>query len=240
MLARRIGAAAGCAIFLCVTSAWAYRPYDSTDADVADDDEVELELGWRNSQFETDEEQAAGAVFNLGIGHEREIVFEGEWRRSESPSAESDSSIGDVGLFLKQVHRRGSLQGERGMAVASECGVLIPTRSEDSGPGGECVLIASHSSSVLTFHTNASIAFETDHRWSNSIGLIVEGPESWRIRPGLELLREDSAGEEPELSMLVGAVWNSFEGLAFDLAYRRGLEPSKEPSEWRVGITWSR
>jgi hypothetical protein len=238
MRARRIGATAGCGIFLCVTSAWAYRPYDSTDADVADKGAIELELGWRNSRFETDEEQAAGAVFNLGIGHDREIVFEGEWR--DSSTADSGSSIGDVGLFLKQVHRRGSLQGDRGMSVASECGVLVPTRSENSGPGGECALIASHSSSVLSFHANASIAFETDHHWANSIGLILEGPESWRVRPGLELVREDGAGEKPRLSILVGAVWNTIEGLTVDLAYRRGLEPSREPSEWRIGMTWSR
>ncbi|HEU5137995.1 MAG TPA: hypothetical protein VFU13_22820 [Steroidobacteraceae bacterium] len=227
-----------CVILLCSPAAWAYRPYDSTDADVADDDEIELEVGWRDSKIESDHEQAARAVLNFGIGRDREIVVEGEWQRS--PGAKSESSIGDVGLFLKQVHRRGSLQGEPRMSVASECGALIPTRSEDSGLGGECALIASHSISMLSLHANASLAFETDHRWVNSIGLILEGPDSWRIRPGLELVREDAAGDDAEFSMLAGAIWNSADGLEFDVAYRRGLQPSGEPSEWRVGITWSR
>lgn len=229
--------AAAC-LLLCVPSAWAYRPYDSTDADVAGDDEIEMELGWRDLNVDADHEQTAVGALNFGMGHRREIVLEGEWQRLESP-AESVTTFGDVGLFIKQVHRRGSLQGERGMSVASECGVLIPTKSGDSGPGGECALIASHSSSVLSLHANAAIAFETDHRWANSLGLIIEGPESWRIRPGLELLRDDTEDERAQVSMLVGAVWNSADGLAFDIAYRRGLEPSREPREWRVGMTWS-
>ena len=234
---RRIGAALTCGLLLSVPSAWAYRPYDSTDADVADDSEVEIEAGWREATFESDDERAAAAVFSFGMGHDREIVLEGEWQHSDS---NTDSSLGDVGLFLKQIHRRGSLQGEPGMSVASECGVLIPTRSADSGPGGQCALIASKSNSVLSLHLNASIAFETDHHCSNSLGLILEGPATWRVRPGLELLREDTAGERAELSMLIGAVWSSTEGLAFDLAYRHGLEPSGEPREWRVGMSWSR
>jgi hypothetical protein len=222
------------------TAGWAYRPYDSTDADVAEDDELEIELGWRDLKLEPDEEQALGAVFNFGIGHEREIVLEGEWQRYESQATGTQSAIADVGLFLKQVHRAGSLQGESGVSVASECGVLIPTKAEDSGPGGECTLIASHNSSMLSWHANAGIAYETDHRWASTLGLIVEGPESWRIRPGLELLREEVAGESAEVSVLVGAVWNASDGLAFDLAYRRAIEPSSEPSEWRIGMTWSR
>ena len=237
---RQTGAATACCLMLSASSAWAYRPYDSTDADVADEDELEIELGWRDAEFEPDQERAIAAVFNFGIGHERELVLEGQWDRFESPSAGTHSSVNDVALLLKQVHRRGSLQGELGLSVASECGVLVPTEGEDSGLGGECALIASHSSSMLSFHANVALAFETDHRWANSLGLIVEGPGSWRVRPGLELLREHAEGEDTEVSMLVGGVWNPAERLAIDLAYRRGLEPSNEPSEWRIGLAWSR
>jgi hypothetical protein len=205
---------------------------------VADDDELEIELGWRDSKSETEEERAARAVVNFGIGHGREIILEGEWQHSQAATGESQSSFGDGALFLKQVHRRGSLQGERGLSIASECGVLIPTSSEESGPGGECTLIASHGSSLLSLHANAAIAFETDHRWSHSFGLILEGADSWRWRPGLELRHEDAEDERAGFSVLVGMVWNSAEGLAFDLAYRRGLEPSTEPREWRIGMTW--
>jgi hypothetical protein len=230
---------ATCVILVCAAPAWAYRPYDSTDADVADDDELEIELGWRDSKAQTDEESAVSAVFNFGIGHGREIILEGEWQRTQASGGESQSSIGDVALLLKQVHRRGSLQGEQGMSIASECGVLIPTRSEDSSPGGECALIASYGSSVLSLHANAGASFETDHRWANSFGLILEGPDSWRFRPGVELLFKDTEGERAEFSMLFGLVWNAAEGFAFDLAYRRGVEPSSEPSEWRFGMAWA-
>jgi hypothetical protein len=231
--------AAACGLLLCSFSARAYRPYDSTDADVTVKDGVVIELGWREAELETDHEGAISAIFNYGIGHQREIVLEGEWQRLESPTTGTQSSFDDVALSVKQVHRRGSLQGERGTSVASECGLLIPTTGEDSGLGGECSLIASHSTAVLSWHANVGVALETDHRWASSLGLIVEAPESWRVRPGLELLRETVEGEDAEVSMLLGAAWNPVEGLAFDLAYRRGIEPSSEPSEWRIGLTWS-
>jgi hypothetical protein len=223
---------------LCTFPAWAYRPYDATDADVADDDEVELEIGWRNSQFADVEEHAVRATANFGIAQGREVVLEGEWQHFETTFGETESSVSDLGLFLKQVHRRGSLQGGQGLSIASECGVLIPTSSEESGPGGECLLIASHSTAALSMHVNAAIAFETDHHWEQSFGLIVEGPASWRLRPGFELLHEDAEGDGAEMSVLAGVVWSASKRVALDMAFRRGLEPSGEPDEWRMGMTW--
>jgi len=219
--------------------AWAYRPYDSTDADTLEDHELEIELGWRDLTAPSDGERAVDAVFNYGIGHSREVILEGSWLRTPSANGGWNSSISDVALKLKQLHRRGVLQGERGLSIASECGVLIPTSSEESGPGGECTLIASHRNSVLSFHLDAGVAYETDHRWSNAIALVVEGQESWRWKPGLELRHEHVEGESAEFSALLGLTWRASNTLALDAAYRRWLEPSSDPDEWRIGMTWS-
>src|SRR5437868_4067660 len=94
-----------CALLLSTSRCWAYRPYDSTDADVAADHEVELELGWRRTQGESDDDSGVPVVFNLGIGHDREINLEGEW---------TDSTVRDLRFALKTVHRGGSLQGGAG------------------------------------------------------------------------------------------------------------------------------
>src|ERR687887_442896 len=59
--------------------ALAYRPFDSTDAAVAAKGELELELGPLGF-LKTDPERflvAPGAVFNLGIARDWELVLQG-------------------------------------------------------------------------------------------------------------------------------------------------------------------
>jgi hypothetical protein len=226
-------------LLLMANPAWAYRPYDSTDADVAEDDEVELELGWEELDLVGVPTDGIRAVFNIGLGRDRELVLEGSWLRAQASVGDTGSSITGVGAFLKQVHRRGALQGESGLSLASECGALIPTRSEEAGLGGECLLVASHEVSALAIHINASVAYETDHRWSRSAGLIIEAAGERRLKPGIEVVYERSEASRSELSALAGMSWSMSEACAFDVAYRWGLEPSTDLREWRLGLTWT-
>jgi len=221
---------AACGLLAWASQCRAYRPYDSTDADVADDKEVEIEMGWRRTEVGSDDESGLPMVFNLGIGHDRELNLEGEF---------TQSSVVDVRLALKQVHRRGALQGETGVSVGSECGVFIPTTGDDHGAGAECTLLASQAVSMLILHAHAGVKFNTQHRWENSIGAILEGPSTWQLKPGLEVLREAAEGEDADLSMLAGITWKAAEGWDFDVAYRHGLGSSSEIREWRIGLTWS-
>lgn len=239
MLKREVLMAVSASMLLS-TPALAYRPYDSTDADVVDDDELEIELGWRRADFEGGELNSLRAVFNLGLGRDREIVAEGEWERVHPSEGPSESSIGDVGLFLKQIHRRGSLQGDSGVSIASECGALIPTQHEEAGVGAECLLIASHVNSAVAIHINAGLAYETDHRWARSLGLIVERSGDYRLKPGIELMHERSEGDRSEMAMLVGVTWTVEENCALDVAFRQQLHPSSDLHELRLGLTWTR
>jgi len=238
MLKREVLMAVGASMLL-TTPALAYRPYDSTDADVAEDDELEFEFGWRHAELEAGGLTGIGAVFNLGVGRDREIVAEGEWQRWQPTPGAAESGVEDVGLFLKQVHRRGSLQGEPGISIASECGALIPRRHEEAGVGAECLLIASHETSAIAIHINAGVAYETDHRWARSVGLIVERAGHRRLKPGIELLHERSEGDRSEIAMLVGLTWTVSEDCALDVAFRRQLQPSSDSHEWRLGLTWT-
>jgi hypothetical protein len=214
--------------------AWAYRPYDSTDADVA---EIELELGWQEADFDAQSADGIRAVFSRGIGEDREIVIEGGWLRMRS-SGDNRASFEGAGAFVKQVHRRGSLQGASGWSLASECGALIPTRGEDAGAGGECSLVASHYVSVLAIHLNAGLAYETDHRWSRFAGLIIEAAGRRRFKPGIEVTHEQSEGSS-EFSALAAMSWSVTNACAFDIAHRWRLQPSSDSREWRMGLTWT-
>jgi hypothetical protein len=234
---RTLYASICCLVF--VGKAWSYRPYDSTDADVADEGEVELELGSREARFDGAAERAIRAVVNYGIGRDRELIVEGEWVRQESTPGDFQTSFADAGVFLKQVHRRGTLQGQKGLSVASECGLLIPTRADESGIGGECALIASRSISFVSIHANVAIAYDTLHRWTPALGIIAEGSDTWKLRPGIELVYERPEGESSELALLAGFIWSPVETLSLDVAHRWGIEPTAQLREWRIGMTWS-
>jgi hypothetical protein len=224
---------------LLTTRAWGYRPYDATDADVADDDEVEVELGWQRADSNEGDLNSMNAVLNFGLGGDREVVAEGKWRKFRPPVGEPDSSFGDLGVFLKQIHRRGSLQGESGLSFASECGALIPTQHEHAGVGAECLLITSHELSSVAIHINAGLAYEANHRWARSFGLIVEGTSDQRFKPGLELSQERRDGERSEIAVMIGVTWAIATTCAIDIAHRQQLQPSTDPREWRMGLTWT-
>src|SRR5881392_1159994 len=86
-------------------TAWAYRPFISTDAAVADQRDLEIELGY----FAL--EQAKGGntfrvpslVLNYGARKNTEIV--GEFRIERNPRGDID--VVDPGLFLKAVLKEG-------------------------------------------------------------------------------------------------------------------------------------
>src|SRR5438128_1541099 len=90
--------------------AHAYRPFDGTDAAVADPGEVEIELqpAGRIRQGADKTLIAPGTVFNFGLSEGWEAVFEGQGQTPLSPAA--PTSLSGAGAFLKHVLRPGSLQ----------------------------------------------------------------------------------------------------------------------------------
>jgi hypothetical protein len=219
--------------------AWSYRPFDSTDANVASEDELEVEFGFSRSLSTEEHVQGWDLVLNYGLGRKRELVVEGARLKTAISGLPTENSFADVALSLKQIVRTGSLQGESGISVATECGALFPTTGEERGMGGECAVIASQASPALSVHLNAAVAYDRDHEWRHSIGVIVEGAEDWKFRPGFEILNEHEHGEGSEWSGLVGIVWQASESVAADVAYRHSLDSRDAISEWRVGLTWS-
>src|SRR5690242_496670 len=220
--------------------AYALRPYDGTDADVAGPKEFELELGPVHYLREGGNKGvlAPAVIANWGIEHDREIVLEGKLQHLFSAEpGEHKTSVVDTALSLKQVHRRGSMQDEPGVSVASECGWLLPTIHGESGTGLACAAIVSQRWAAATVQLNALIGRTRNHEWNPFLGVILEGPHPWTARPVAEIFTKNDSGGGYKHSALVGAIRRSREQLSFDFAVRAPHTNGPSITEVRAGFT---
>jgi hypothetical protein len=158
------------------TSAFAYRPFDGTDAAVAAPGEVEIELqpaGRLREQGATTL-IAPATVFNYGLSEGWEAVFEGQGQTPLAPSG--PTSLTSAGAFLKHVLQPGSLQDKAGPSVATEFGVLLPDSTGNSGVGASLAGIVSQRWDWGTINLNAETALTRDHHADVFLGSIIEGP----------------------------------------------------------------
>src|ERR1044072_3554577 len=113
-------------IFVSSSNAFAYRPFDGTDAAVADPGEVEVELQPAGAQWSREQNLliAPAVVYNYGFLKDWEAVLESQLQTPLSPSGPTNLSASAVSL--KHVIRPGSLQDQTGPSIAAEFGVLLP------------------------------------------------------------------------------------------------------------------
>lgn len=239
---RSTTAALGLIVLLACGPAGAYRPFDSTDADVADDGDFELELGPIGhlregaSKFRV----APAVIANLGLPDDRELVLEGRGKAPMgSGTGEPPFAFGDTALSLKQIHRRGALQDSSGPSVASECGVLLAEIRGAPGTGAGCIGIVSHRTPWATGHVNGGAFLDRDHNWKRVLGVIVEGPYAWKVRPVLEVLAERNSSGAWANAGLIGLIWRAQDDLSFDVAIRAVRTNAEPVYEWRAGLTWA-
>jgi hypothetical protein len=221
------------------TTSFAYRPFDGTDAAVADPQEVEIELEpagavRQNAQTSLN---APFMVFNYGFAKDWEFVFQGQ---SQFPLGNSDqsASTNDVGAFLKHVLREGSLQDASGPSVAIEFGPLLPGVAADSGFGASFGTIVSQRWDWGTVHANVVTELTRDHRADYFLGGIIEGPSKWKVRPVAEFFYEEEIRQARTLSGLVGAIWQVKDNLSFDAGYRHAVVNGHPVEEFRAGMTF--
>src|ERR1700730_4648832 len=100
----------------------AYRPFDGTDAAVAEPGELEIELQPAGVLREPSQKTliAPAAVLNFGLKNDWEAILQGQVETPLSPSG--PSNLTEAGVFLKHVLRPGSLQDKSGPSVATEFG----------------------------------------------------------------------------------------------------------------------
>jgi hypothetical protein len=239
-MSRRLSAALLLAML--AAPALAYRPFDSTDADVAGPGEFELELGpigWLREG--PDKFRVAPAVVaNLGLPWHSELVLEGQREVALDPApGDPSSSIVDTGVFVKTVLREGALQDASGPSVAAEYGILLPEVHGQSGTGASVAGIVSQRWEAGTLHLNAALAWNREHQPDLFLGAILEGPYSWNVRPIAEIFGEQASGGPRTSSALVGAMWRAREDLMLDLGLRFAHSGDELVREVRLGLTWT-
>jgi hypothetical protein len=236
---RYLARAALLPLFVVSACALAYRPFDGTDADVAELKEIEIEFGPVQYLREgTDRTLVSpAAVFNMGIAEGWEAVLQAERDRPLGDDA-PPASIGGAGAFLKTVLREGSLQNKPGLSIATEFGVLLPDSRGDHGTGASLAGIVSQKWTSLVAHFNVAAELTQEHHGDIFVGTIFEGPQR-SVRPVAEIFYEHDTGGITTTSGLIGAIWQWNDDLSFDVGIRRARMGGLDVDEFRAGLTWS-
>jgi hypothetical protein len=184
-----------CAPFWSVPAA-AYRPFDGTDAAVADPNEVEIEFQPVGASWQSSDKNLVGpwAVFNFGFADRWEAVLEGKGIFPLSPSGPFEAT--DTAFSLKHVVIPGSLQDQTGPSVATELGVLLPEFNGDSSRVGASLTgIVSQRWEWGTVHFNAAALLIRQQTGEAFTSIIIEGPAKWTVRPVAEIFYEQEINQ---------------------------------------------
>jgi hypothetical protein len=221
------------------TASFAYRPFDGTDAAVADPQEVEIELEPAGVLRQSARTSliAPFTIFNYGFAKNWEFVFQGQ---GQFPLVNSDenASINGVGAFLKHVLREGSLQDASGPSIAIEFGPSLPGVHADTGFGASFGTIVSQRWDWGTIHANVVTELTRDQHGDVFLGGIIEGPSKWKVRPVAEFFYEEEIGQSRTVSGLVGAIWQVKDNLSFDVGFRHAVVNGRPVEEFRAGMTF--
>ena len=242
MLKRHCVALAACAAFLAGLivpgPALAYRPFDGTDAAVADLHEVEIELQPAGVEHSPGQKTliAPHIIYNYGFIKDWELVLESQLETPLSPSG--PSTWKESGAFLKHVLRPGALQEKSGPSVATEFGVLQPDSHGPGGTGASVAAIVSQRWDWGTAHLNVEALWTRDQHAGAFTSVIVEGPHEWKVRPVAEISYEETFGQEHTVAGLVGAIWQVRDNLSFDVALKHSVSNTGHADELRAGLTF--
>jgi hypothetical protein len=220
--------------------AFAYRPFDGTDAAVTDSKNLEIELGpaefsWAGSDRTL---VAPNLRLNYGLSERWEFTLEGLVAYDLSAGSNGTSVVGNEAL-LKGVLREGTLQDKSGPSVATEFGLLLPGINDEHGTGATLTGIVSQRWPWLTAHPNVEASVTREQRGDLFLDAIVEGPHDWTVRPVVEIFHEREFGTFRETSGLLGAIWQVRDAIAVDAGFRRAQLNDHMVNEVRAGVTFS-
>ena len=218
-------------------SAFAYRPFDSTDPAVADLGDVEVELS--PLSYRRGEQKRTWIIpqlrLNYGFAQDWEVVLEGQGEQPEGMRGR----LVENALSVKNILKEGSLQDKEGASIALETGLLLPGINDENGLGASIAGIAGEKFSWGAVHVNLAGSLTRDQRGEIFFGAILEGPDKWAVRPVAEFVFVRETGGHRETALLGGAIWQAKEGLAFDFAVRQAENDGRPETEIRAGLTFS-
>jgi hypothetical protein len=212
----------------------AYRPFDGTDAAVADLGEVEIEFQPIGAIRAGPTQPVSDAILNFGFAERWELVLQGT--AQPLPEGIGPLSVSD-GAFLKYVLRPGVLQEKSGPSIATEFGPLLPPAG-GSGVGFGWAGIVSQRWDWGTIHWNVATNLTPDQHGELFFDAIIEGPNKWKVRPVFEIYSDSVVNQSQTFSALVGAIWQVNDKLSFDAAVRYASVDGRPVSEFRLGMTF--
>src|SRR5256885_1758327 len=234
--------ATGALVIVAALPARAYRPFNSTDAAVADLGKVEIELGPVGLVEEGGDRfvVAPSLILNWGFAERWEVVLEGRHfvRLGSSVPHGARLRVDDNALSLKTVLREGALQDKSGPSVATEVGALLPAIQGDGGTGVEAALIFSQRWEALTVHLNGAASWTRAHAPGAFGGVIIEVHDAWRLRPVTEVFVEGERDVPVTVSWLGGAIFRFRGDLSFDTGLRLARAGGAGTTGGRPGLTW--
>ena len=232
--------AAAALIAFCSDAARAYRPFDGTDAAVAETGEIEVELGPIEYLRDGAERMlfAPDVRVNYGFAPGWEASLEGDVAHGLSADIPGTSVIESEAL-LKNVLREGSLQEKPGPSIATEFGILLPGINDEPGTGAILTGIASQRWDWGTVHLNAQIELTRKQHADYFLDAIIEGPHDWVVRPVSEIFYERDIGLFRTRSALIGGIWQVQDNIAVDFAVRGAHVNDHTAGEIRAGVTFA-
>jgi hypothetical protein len=233
--------ALGALLLLWPLTADAYRPFDGTDADVAELHEFELEIGPAGYHRQGSAiDFVSGGVVNIGFASGFELVLQGFAYLPEDASSPGLNKFTDTGAFVKRVWRDGCLQGKSGPSFATETGPLLPTVNDAPGFGAYVGgILSTCVGESLIIHWNAEVQIlRATYDLDLFGGAILElSPSKYVVRPVAEVFVEHDFGGAQTYSGLVGVIWRVREKLSLDAAFREALIAGQKVSEVRTGFS---
>ena len=219
-----------------VTSSFAYRPFDGTDATVAGVGEVEIELQPIGAVRTGSQITPTGpyAIVNYGFAERWELVVQGA--AQPLPNGAGPTSVSNA-IFLKYVVQPGVLQDKPGPSIAMEFGPLLPAIG-GSGLGFSWTGIVSQRWKWGAVHLNMETNLTPDQHGELFFDAIIEGPNQWKVRPVFEIYSDSVVDQSQTFSALVGAIWQARDNLALDVGLRYALVNGRPVNEVRAGVTF--
>ena len=227
---------------LVASNAEAYRPFDGTDADVAEYGSFELELGPVHWYDRAGDNYliAPATVLNLGIVERTELVIDFQhYVALGALNGRPRHALLGTDVLVKHVLREGILQGKSGLSVALEAGPLTPEINGTGAFGASADLIVSDRWAWGSVHFNEWPMYSRRHNLDLVSDVILEGPHQWLVRPVAEFFVEKEFNGDRTASGLVGAIWTPRDSFVLDLGARGARIGDQNAAEIRFGFTWA-
>ncbi len=238
----RLALPAACAALTTVGArqAHAYRPFDGTDAEVADFGELEIELGtaYTVSSVSPMVLSVPALVVNVGIWPRIEAVLETNNQLGRIDGGKGTDQIADTHLFAKFVLRKGFAQEGTGPSIALEAGPWLPNPNGEVGIGGSACLIVSFETGPMVFDVNVQGNYDLEHHPELFGSVILEGSRSFPMRPVTEIAVTRVFGGATTFSALAGGIWKARKAADIDFGVEALSTDGVPMGRLRIGLTW--